>query len=314
MNNKKLKYVGNILTIFAIVFIIKRLISMELDYSILLERRNLIFFIISSILYGVHIFMVCFSWKTIVYIITNVKVKFPTASVVLCKSNLLKYIPGNVFQYVGRNELAVKVNLKHGDVAFSTVVDIIFNIVGVFIVSIICYFPGLRLWYQNYAKSNLSTIGLLFGLLLLFSGISILVFKNQVINIIKKGSLLFKRENIGRTFACILYYMFWAVYTGGIFLLVLKQIVGIKFGCTQGIIILGAFLLSWIFGFIMPGAPGGIGIREMMLTLLLQNKIEVQPILFGIVIYRIINILGDFFGLFLAKAASIYDNRRREEK
>ena len=59
-------------------------------------------------------------------------------------------------------------------------------------------------------------------------------------------------------------------------------------------ILIGAFLLSWILGFIVPGAPGGIGVREAALTLFVGAYFPTDIALFGIVIYRLINVLGDF--------------------
>lgn len=102
-----------------------------------------------------------------------------------------------------------------------------------------------------------------------------------------------------------MYYFFWGIFTGFIFIGVLTQIVGISLDFHQSRIILGAFLLSWILGFIMPGAPGGIGIREASLTLMLNSFSNVESILFGIVIYRIVNVFGDLIGLLFARITCI---------
>ena len=55
----------------------------------------------------------------------------------------------------------------------------------------------------------------------------------------------------------------------------------------------------------MPGAPGGIGIREASLTLMLNSFSNVESILFGIVIYRIVNVFGDLIGLLFARITCI---------
>ena len=163
MDKKNIKWIGNVFTILAIVFLIKKMLSINVEYSSLLTTSNIFYLTVFSTLYGFHIYMVCISWKTIVYIITQKKVKFSSASLVLCKANLLKYIPGNVFQYVGRNDLAVKEDLKHADVALATMIDIIMNILGVFFLAVLCYSSGAIILLEEYGTNLLKA-----GLVMLF--------------------------------------------------------------------------------------------------------------------------------------------------
>ena len=74
-------------------------------------------------------------------------------------------------------------------------------------------------------------------------------------------------------------------------------VLNVEMSIREVYILLGAFILSWIVGFIVPGAPGGIGIREFVITLLLPMGMNAQMVLFGVVVYRLINIIGDIFGL-----------------
>ena len=57
------------------------------------------------------------------------KIPFATAVPIYTQSNILKYIPGNVFQYVGRNKLAFDMNISHVDVACATILDILFCLI-----------------------------------------------------------------------------------------------------------------------------------------------------------------------------------------
>ena len=53
--------------------------------------------------------------------------KIPTARAVLiyCRANLLKYLPGNIFHLVGRNQLAEETEAGHAQVAFCTTLEMI---------------------------------------------------------------------------------------------------------------------------------------------------------------------------------------------
>ena len=64
--------------------------------------------------------------------------------------------------------------------------------------------------------------------------------------------------------------------------------------------VIGAFLLSWMVGFIVPGAPGGIGIREAVITFLLSKSVSQESVVVSIVIYRFITTIGDLIGFMIA--------------
>ena len=53
------------------------------------------------------------------------------------------------------------------------------------------------------------------------------------------------------------------------------------------------FSLSWIAGFIIPGAPGGLGVREFMILLMLGPGYGETPALSAALLLRIITAGGD---------------------
>lgn len=84
--------------------------------------------------------------------------------------------------------------------------------------------------------------------------------------------------------------MFWALLgaLNGVWQTDLIGIVGLSYAT------------SWLAGKITPGAPGGIGVREAALVLLLGNTIgETEALLLGVAL-RVVTTFGDFFLLALA--------------
>ena len=59
------------------------------------------------------------------------------------------------------------------------------------------------------------------------------------------------------------------------------------------------FSLAWVAGFIIPGAPGGIGVREVVLIFFFQLIGEPESIAVAIAL-RFVTLLGDIFFLLLA--------------
>lgn len=71
-------------------------------------------------------------------------------------------------------------------------------------------------------------------------------------------------------------------------------------GWAQVPAIVGAFGLSWLLGLIIPGAPGGIGVFEATALALLGAQLPAAPLLGSIALYRLISTLAEAIGAGLA--------------
>lgn len=295
---KYFKLLGNILMLLSIVFLIVRLRKLNVNYNIIFSSTGIIAFL--SFLYGIHIFFIGISWKQLLYVISGEKVCFDKAIYVWNKSNMMKYIPGNVFQYVGRNEIAIIEHLNHADVALATILDVLINLIGVFFAVGISYFKGLGLGIGIILNNKMYLVCVC--VLMCACAVIIIIFRKKICPYLSKVKILFYKKNILSTCALVVFYIFWAFYTSGIYLAVLKIIVRADIQPGSYGLIIGAYLLSWMVGFVMPGAPGGIGVRETVLTLVLApfSSIKIDDILLAIVIYRLVNIIGDIIGLVFA--------------
>ena len=118
--------------------------------------------------------------------------------------------------------------------------------------------------------------------------------------LVAKLKVFSTRQAVKTVFVCFLYFTFLALFVAALFLAVLCKILHVSIEYRMIPSVLSAYILSWVAGFIVPGAPGGIGIREATLTLLLANVVPVDSALLAAVIFRFISIIGDFWGLLFA--------------
>ena len=72
----------------------------------------------------------------------------------------------------------------------------------------------------------------------------------------------------------------------------------------------GLFAAAWLLGFVTPGAPAGIGIREVVLTEGLAPLIGRDQSLLVALLFRIVSTLADFL-VFLAGLCILWWDRRR---
>lgn len=54
-----------------------------------------------------------------------------------------------------------------------------------------------------------------------------------------------------------------------------------------------SFALAWVLGFLAPGAPAGLGVREGALAFLLAGSVDDQRVLTLILAMRIVTVMGD---------------------
>ena len=55
----------------------------------------------------------------------------------------------------------------------------------------------------------------------------------------------------------------------------------------------GAVALSWVAGFVAPGSPGGIGVREMVMLALLGDTLAPDDLVITVALYRLVTFAGD---------------------
>lgn len=65
-------------------------------------------------------------------------------------------------------------------------------------------------------------------------------------------------------------------------------------------VVLGAFSWAWLLGLVVPGAPGGIGVFEATVTVLLDGHFGAGTILIAAAFYRLVSVLAEAAGALLA--------------
>lgn len=207
-----------------------------------------------------------------------------------------KYIPGNVAQHFGRAALAMKYGMKLKTFTISVVQESLLVLgASVFVgVSLLQTSPGgfsrLPDAYQNILF--LSCMLLAAVLIVLSMG----VFKlPEAFRKYGKVTRLF--EFWGRPIGPETTLLVFSAYCVnhlliglGIWCVALSLDIRIEGGYA---LFTGSFALAWALGFLAPGAPAGLGVREGVLVLLLAGSVDVQRILSLILAVRTVTFVGD---------------------
>ena len=72
----------------------------------------------------------------------------------------------------------------------------------------------------------------------------------------------------------------------------------------------GAYVLAWLIGLLTPGAPAGVGVRELVLLFLLKGEISETDLVFAVLLGRIMTVGGDVF-IYVISMLMSSDNEQR---
>ena len=292
--------VGYLLTgasIFYLVDTVRKLglASIKIEISLPL----FLFLAVSVCAYSFVLFLLGFSWELILEFISRKPIATKDIFPVFANSNMAKYLPGNVFQYAARNFLGNRLGWKHSDIALSSLFEVILGVVISLLVLTILFFagflnvPGHWLAYIR-AHGKILSSGVF---IVIVSLCGFLVFGRDFITRLDR---FFSRKDFYVLFLKIsaIYISFFVV--SGVMLALLYGFTGeVDLKSKDVAVIAGAFVLSYFAGYVVPGSPGGMGIREAFLVLMLGPLYGTACTLAASLIHRFIAMAGDVV-IFLA--------------
>lgn len=289
---KIIKWAGRILSLLAVVFIVKKVMEIDFDSKLIFSPVGIMVIAALVLIQTALIFLACRAWEHYLFQFGNVKPNRSRIWFVYSKANLFKYIPGNVFQYVGRNELAVESELSHKQVAASTVADTLTMVIIKVFVSFVLLRGQLFKVIEKYVDRRI-TIGIfILGLICVFTLIVVLARKKDYIRLVVQS-----KKSIAKS---LIDYLCVDAVSGIMYMVVICII--LNYSCTFGEVcfLVGGYTMASVIGFVTPGAPGGIGIREAVIIFLSKGIIDSDLLTTAAVVMRIICIAADILAFCFA--------------
>ncbi len=217
---------------------------------------------------------------------------------VYLKTNIAKYLPGNVWHYYGRIMAAKTAGIPLGAATLSVLLEPLLMVAAALII--------VMLATQSLAaNSPLALKGLpVMGLAIVLTAVHPR-FLNLVIRFVARLKAKATGEVVrSNTFKLNRYPLlpllgevgFLALRTTG-FLLVMLALKPLEL--SQIPLLVGAFSLSWLLGLVMP-VPGGLGVFDAAATVLLAQSFSPAVVISAIALYRLVSILTEAAGAGLA--------------
>lgn len=274
-----LHWCGSFLALAGIVFVGFRLYSYSLELDVLrITIVDWVFIAALSIIYGAANFLLARAWW---HLLQNFRLPVSRleSTRIFGISQLAKYVPGNIFHLAGRQALGMAAGLAPGALAKSTVWEL-----------------GL-----------LAVVGAQFGWLIF--PLIMPHFSESISLVLLLGSVALTGKVLQGIFGRHVVYSFlWQILfmlvSSVIFIALILMVSGGE-GLTVWhlLTIGGAYIAAWLVGLVTPGAPAGVGIRELILLFMLNSVVGEKDLLMAVLLGRLVTVGGDF--LFFAVANTI---------
>lgn len=276
-----LHWVGGVVAIVGIAFVILRLrnYGAEIDFKQfrLVEWSAVVAL---AIVYGVANLMLGLAWWNLLrYLGANTSRCWSIRAYGI--TQIGKYVPGNLFHLAGRQALGMSAGVGGWQLAKSSVWEL-----------------GL-----------LSVTGAIFGLLALpLLGMGLTISASSLIAAVTIGgaAALMWRFLGPFVFRAGVWYAVFLAVSGLVFVGLLALVEGNSETVLGNLLpLIGAYVLAWLVGLLTPGAPAGIGVRELVLLLLLRGMVGETDLLLAVVLGRVVTATGDI--LFFAASTLARD-------
>lgn len=219
---------------------------------------------------------------------------------VYLKTNIAKYLPGNVWHYYGRISAAKNAGVTANVATLSVLLEPLLMAASALIVVLV----SLQIAINTH--SNLQ------GLLIFILATVLLAihprFLNLVIRFFSRLKLKSTPANQVNVKNFVVKRYLWRPLFGELcfiglrgigFLLTILALTSVELN--QIPLLIGAFSLAWLLGLVIPGAPGGLGVFEVTAIALLRQSFSPGLVVSAIALYRLVSILAETLGAGLAQ-------------
>ena len=296
MLQRTIRIVGWTILLGSVIFLGLRFIGnfqavVELGFTIEMIMETAL----GAVAYGFSMFLTSAAWGVLLKGLTEQPVRWTQVVSAYGRSSIAKYLPGNVFHYAGRQVLGHAMGWPHTAMAAATLLE---TVLIIFVAALLAFF--LRTPEMASLSFPVPLPLVLGGALCVVGSCWAALYNVPRLPWLRRffDPRLMRRLALSpRLFvAMALYIVFFATFT----LVLWAVLAEIEGGWPWPVLFKasGALVLSWLVGTVTPGAPGGIGVREAALVILLGPTLGEAVALAVALLLRLVTTAGEllYFG------------------
>lgn len=216
------------------------------------------------------------------------------AIAVYLRTNIAKYLPGNIWHFYGRTQAATAAGISLGAATLSVLLEPLLMAAAALLIAL----AGNRTPNWGWQIASLLLVLASVHPKILNLGIQLLSrFKGKATSSAANPSHLSNSSSLTLTRYPLRPLLGEIVFVGIRGLGFLFTFLAISpLTSSQVPPLFSAFALAWLLGLVVPGAPGGIGVFEATAIALLGQQFSPGLILSVVALYRLISILAESIG------------------
>ena len=292
---KRALWVGYVIVVGAVLYFLYLAVGTPGVFdAVLLDEKSSAALVVVVGLYTLAIAIGAFVWFRLLTSVGQ-RVRPIVAVSVVFLSQAAKYIPGNVAHHVGRVVLAKKHGLSTSATLFSMFLETLWVIAIAALLALVALWSvGSRLFVNIPQVPEWWVLSILIIAAMLAPLIGHRVFERLAGWWAARKSITLKSVQMPpmRTFCLVgMLYVVNYLVLGIVLTIIAAQI----FGAKEGNILLlsGVFAVAWVAGFVTPGAPAGLGVREVVLVGALTPVYDHGTAIGVAAMLRVVTVLGD---------------------
>jgi uncharacterized membrane protein YbhN (UPF0104 family) len=282
-----IQLLGIVITIISLVFAFQRIWAIgHANWEKLLTINVLLIIILGGFIHGLNDFLLGWAWKKLLVWFGESNAQLKICLVVYSRTQIAKFIPGNIFQYPTRHVMGNRVGFRHPALVGAMIYEIMGVLVAGCTISIIGFPQGI--YFGNSIILRLAVLPIIWIFPLVIQFVLIHFSLGRKMGLEEK-TVWEALKNLFPTWAI---YLVFFIFEG----ILLWCIVG---GSTEKwfdvplLYIISTYAVSSVLGLITPGAPAGLGVREAVMILILTGFIGAPAAAFVALTSRMVVTLGD---------------------
>jgi uncharacterized membrane protein YbhN (UPF0104 family) len=209
----------------------------------------------ASFIYACLVQLIGLAWHQMLSALDHPSISFRTALGIFNRSNVYKYLPGNVFHMVGRYALTKTAGASHSSLAFSQMSEVALLAASSMIVAFV--------FSQGILMRTLSRFGIADSLGWIWFSLLVVAGAIVVAICVRFGIVKLGRETVFTALRVVAIYLVFFFGSGLLAVLLTSSIYQADTATLLSVI--GIAAGAWLLGFVVPGAPGGLGVREAVM-------------------------------------------------
>lgn len=286
------KQISTVFILLAFAFLARNLYGLQ--NGIVVDLNVNIMFLILSILLVMPIYLVNgLSW----YLVLRgcgVNFSYRDSLRIWVFSNIGRYIPGAVWQYMGRVYLTSNKGVPVSVALGSLIWEAFFVTYVGLAISSLTVLPYLFFKYNFLWGLNYVVFGILITVLLVF-----FKFQDEIFVILNKVAVMFNLPKIGKNSAINIRYLPFILFSfaaqyilGGTVLFLVSNIIW-SVPINHLPMFVGIYASAWTFGYLFIFAPSGLGVQEVALAGFISFFVPLPIATVIAILFRIITIIGE---------------------